>query len=97
DASGDPVTYDLADPLRFLEEADPPDRPLPAIYSVCGTEDPIKEDTERLGEALARYGEQHGVEWYPGTHAFHAFIWQPAARKAWLDQLRFLEQHVPAE
>ncbi len=95
DASRDPVAYELADPLRFLEEAPPPDRPLPGIYAVCGTRDVIKDDTRRLEGALRRFEGGHEVEWYPGgIHAFHAFIWQENARKAWLDQLEFLKNRV---
>ncbi len=97
DATGDPDRFALADPLRFLEEADPPDRPLPPMMAICGTRDPIKDDTRRLADALERYPVASEVRWYQGgIHAFHAFIWRKSARGAWEDQLRFLRAHVPS-
>lgn len=95
DASGDPDSFALADPLRFLEEADSPDRPLPAIFAPCGTRDPVKDDTRRLAEALTRYDSFSDVKWYSGgIHAFHAFIWSKQAEECWEDQLRFLREWV---
>ncbi len=86
---------DLADPICFLETADPPERPLPAIFAPCGTRDPVKDDTRRLDEALQRFDGPSEMKWYRGgIHAFHAFIWQPLARECWADQLRWLREHV---
>jgi len=95
DASGDPDRFALADPLRFLEEAGPPARPLPPMFAPCGTRDPVKDDTRRLADALTRYDSFSNVKWYPGgIHAFHAFIWNKQARICWDDQLRFLKDWV---
>lgn len=95
DASGDPDRFALADPLVFLENAAPPSRPLPAISAICGTEDPVADDTRRLGTALQRFDMPSEAPFYEGGgHAFHAFIWQEAAKKAWADQLAFLKTHL---
>ncbi|MDP6945138.1 MAG: alpha/beta hydrolase, partial [Myxococcota bacterium] len=92
--SSDPDANTLADPLCLLERADPPPRPLPAVFAVCGDADPIREDTDRLGAALARFDVDGDVRFYSGGHAFHAFVWQPEARRAWTDTQTFLERHV---
>ena len=91
---GDPDRRALADPLVFLEQASLPERPLPAMLAVCGDRDPVADDTRRLGEALKRYPVPSGAPFYPGHHAFHAFIWQEGAKAAWADQLAFLGQHL---
>jgi acetyl esterase len=93
DSAGD---HALADPLVFLEQAEAPARELPAIQAICGTADPVLDDTVRLGEALERYGDAHEALLYDGAiHAFHAFFWLPNAVDAWLDIERFLVRHVP--
>jgi len=85
----------LADPLALLESGSQPERPLPPIFSACGTRDVVKDDSRRLAEALKNYDTPGEVAWYRGgIHAFHAFIWTKTARAAWDDQLRFLDKHV---
>lgn len=97
DSSGDPDGFALADPLRFLETAEAPDRPLPAISAICGTKDPVADDTRRLGQALKRFDIVSEAPFYEGGgHAFHAFIWQEQAKKAWADQLAFLQVQLSA-
>lgn len=96
DTSGDPDRFALADPLRFLEEAEPPERPLPAMFAVCGTKDPVLDDTVRLETALKRFELESDVKIYEGgIHAFHAFVWQALALQSWADQDVFLAKHVP--
>ena len=93
DASGDPDSFALADPLCVLESDAAPARPLPPILAVCGDRDPVQDDSRRLDGALRERGNAGGVRWYPGgIHAFHAFIWQEGSRAAWDDQLRFLRE-----
>lgn len=92
--SEDPDHDTLADPLCFLERAEPPARPLPAVFAVCGDTDPIREDTDRLGKALERFDNDGEVRFYPGGHAFQAFVWRPAALRAWHDTQMFLERHL---
>jgi len=92
--AGDPDTHALADPLCFLESAPPPERPLPAICAICGTGDPIAEDTRRLAHALERFDVEAETPFYEGGHAFHARHWSPAARASWRDQLAFLAARV---
>ena len=51
-------------------------------------------------EAMALSGlEGLGVpceaRYYPGgIHAFHALVWDPAARRCWRDALAFLDRHL---
>lgn len=84
----------LADPLVFLEEAQGPERPLPAIFAVCGDTDPIRDDSDRLARALKRFDQPDAVRFYPGGHAFHAFFWRQAAQRSWEDTQTFLEAHL---
>lgn len=88
----------LADPLVILEE-DAPVRPLPPFFAICGTKDPLLDDTRRLGAALDRLGVDNEYKVYPGElHAFHAFLWRPAARQAWADTWAFLgARGLPSE
>jgi acetyl esterase/lipase len=96
DMTGDPDRFALADPVSFLETAGPPERPLPAIFSVCGTKDPVLDDTRRLRAALNRFDVDAEVRVYRGgIHAFHAFIWNPLALRSWADQDAFLARVVP--
>ena len=88
-------SHDLADPLLLLERDDPPDRPLPPFHAVCGTADPIIDDTRRLAVALERRGVRHEVSYWPGgVHAFHMFVFQKAARDCWKEILEFAHRHV---
>jgi acetyl esterase len=87
----------LADPLLVFEDAAPPDRPIPPMFLLCGTKDPLLDDTRRMAAALAARGVRHAVEYYPGQeHAFHAWVLRPQARRAWADQLRFLAPYTGA-
>jgi acetyl esterase len=96
DSSGDADRFAFADPVVFLEKAGPPDRPLPAVFSVCGTADPVLDDTRRLREALTKFEPESEIRIYEGgIHAFHAFIWQALAIQSWADQDVFLARHVP--
>lgn len=88
---------ELADPLRVLEGVPGPalDRPLPAFFAPVGTRDPLLDDTRRLEKALAALGVPCEARYYPGgIHAFHAMVWDPAARRCWRDALAFLDRHM---
>lgn len=95
-------TTALADPLRVLEEsvAGPAvqrgwDRPLPPFFAPVGTRDPLLDDTRRLERALAALQVPCEARYYPGgIHAFHALVWDPAARRCWRDALAFLDRHM---
>lgn len=90
DAVGDP-RLDLADPLVVLERDEAPVRPLPPFFAPCGTADPLLDDTRRLAAALRRRGVDVVDVYYPGeVHAFHAFVFRPAAKKCWNDHFEFL-------
>lgn len=86
-----PEAHALADPLLVLEN-DRPDRPLPPVFTFVGTADPLLDDTRRLKRALDAHGARCEVRYYEGgLHAFHALVWDPNARSAWRDKLRFLQ------
>ena len=83
----------MADPLLVLESAARPVRPLPPFFAICGTRDPILDDTRRLGAALKALEVEHQTLLYPGElHAFHAFLWRKAAQQAWADTFVFLDR-----
>ncbi len=86
---------ELADPLRVFETAAPRfDRPLPPFFAPVGTRDPLLDDTRRLEKALAALNVPCEARYYPGgIHAFHAMVWNPAARACWRDALAFLDRH----
>ena len=94
----------LADPLRVLEEAVAGlpvqrgiDRALPPFFAPVGTRDPLLDDTRRLEKALAALRVPCEARYYPGgIHAFHALVWDPAARRCWRDALAFLDRHMRA-
>jgi acetyl esterase len=90
--------FDLADPLVVLE-TQKPDRALPPFFAICGTKDPLLDDTRRLGVALDALGVDNEQQIYPGElHAFHAFLWRRAARQAWADTWAFLgARNLPSE
>jgi acetyl esterase len=81
----------LADPLMLLESDAEPSRPIPPMYSAVGTKDVLLDDTRRLGKALEKRAVKNRIDIYPKElHAFHAFLWRPAARDCWENQLSFL-------
>ncbi len=88
DGAGDP----LADPLLAFETLTPV-RPLPPMLAICGTRDPILDDTRRLEAAVRAAGGRCDAAIYPGgIHAFHAVFWREPARAAWQAQLDFLAE-----
>jgi acetyl esterase len=95
---------ELADPLRVLEAcAGLPlerhwERPLPSFFAPVGTRDPLLDDTRRLEKALTNLGVPVEARYYPGgIHAFHAMVWDPAARRCWRDALAFLDRALRVE
>ena len=98
-----PGAAELADPLRIIEDvagmahqsgASVFDRPLPPFFAPVGTRDPLLDDTRRLEKALRTLGVPVEARYYPGgIHAFHALVWDPAARRCWRDALAFLDRH----
>lgn len=87
----------LADPLLVLESDAAPARSLPPFFAPCGTADPLLDDTRRLAAALRKRGAVIEDAYYPGeVHAFHAFVFRPAAKRCWQDTYAFLDRHCPA-
>jgi acetyl esterase len=89
----------LADPLVAIESAAAGelafDRPVPPFFAPVGTRDPLLDDTRRLEKALATLNAPCEARYYPGgIHAFHALVWDPAARRCWRDALAFLDRHM---
>ena len=93
-------TTELADPLLLFEAACARgaqrfDRPLPPFFAAVGTRDPLLDDTRRLDVALRALGVPCEARYYRGgIHAFHALVWDPAARRCWRDAFAFLDRHV---
>lgn len=84
---------ELANPLLILESDVAPVRPLPAYFATCGTKDILIYDTKRLIPALEKHGAVAEAMYYPGEiHAFHALLFRKAAKKCWVDQLRFTKR-----
>jgi acetyl esterase len=96
---GDPddPTYDLADPLLFLERGEAPDRQLPPFFLPVGTKDVLLDDTRRMRRALDSLATDAREEFYPGEiHAFHAFAWREQARQCWRHHFEFMDTHMSA-
>jgi acetyl esterase len=71
------------------------DRPLPPFFAPVGTRDPLLDDTRRLEKALTALNVPCEARYYPGgIHAFHALVWDPAARRCWRDALAFLDRNM---
>ncbi|MCA9563047.1 MAG: alpha/beta hydrolase [Myxococcales bacterium] len=89
------ISLDLANPLLVLERGEKPDRPLPPFFSLCGTKDPLLDDTRRLRDALDALDVENQCRIYPGEmHAFHAMVWRKKAQQCWRDQYAFLDPKV---
>lgn len=83
-----------ADPLLVAERGTF-DRPLPPLFTFCGTKDVVVDDTRRLIAALQRRGathEGHIVE--DEGHAFHAMVWRDESMRVWRQQREFLSRYV---
>lgn len=98
-ASTGGIATALADPLRIIEAAAASqtrfDKPLPPFFVPVGTRDPLLDDTRRLEKALGQLSVPCEARYYPGgIHAFHAMVWDPAARRCWRDALAFLDRHM---
>jgi acetyl esterase len=93
-------TTALADPLRLFEDlgrgrGHELARPLPPFFAPVGTRDPLLDDTRRLEKALGALNVPCEARYYPGgIHAFHAMLWDPAARRCWRDALAFLDRSM---
>jgi acetyl esterase len=91
-----PGACELADPLCILESGVRPDRPLPPFFAFCGTWDLLTDDTARLTTALEALGSAVESRYYErGLHGFHAFVFDPNARRCWRDIFRFLGRTLP--
>jgi acetyl esterase len=92
--AGQPAT--LADPLRVLEE-DTPASPLPPCFISVGGDDPLRDDSFRLGQALLKQQAPSQFAKYPGEiHAFQMLVWRKQARRCWRDTFDFIERHWPS-
>ena len=83
----------LADPLLIFEQAEPPARPLPAVFAPCGSKDPVLDDSVRLGKAVQRFDIPSAAPVYDGgNHSFQAVTWNELARRYWRDTASFLAE-----
>ncbi|MBL8684787.1 MAG: alpha/beta hydrolase [Myxococcales bacterium] len=89
---------DLADPLLWLERENSSARPLPPLFTAVGTKDPLVDDTRRLERAWKQRGARVEAHVFPGeVHAYHAFVWRPAARETWAKKHAFLRSVLDAQ
>ena len=87
--------HDFANVLTFLEAAPPPARPFPPCFTVCGTNDPVLGDSERLVPAVERHGAASGGRFFAGRgHAFEAVVFLDDAQRAWDDQRAFCAEQL---
>ena len=81
----------LADPLKWLESLERLDEAMAPVFIGAGGKDPIRDDSRRLAQALARHGAPHQAEVYAGRgHSFMAFLWDEQAQQFWRDVSGFL-------
>lgn len=86
----------LADPVVALESGVELARPWPDTLAICGTKDPLLDDSRRLTQAIQTLGGHAELKIHPGEiHAFHAFVWRRAAQQAWAEQFEFLARRFP--
>ncbi|MCO4762381.1 MAG: alpha/beta hydrolase [Myxococcales bacterium] len=89
------AAHAYANPLAILEAASAPERRFPATFAIGGGDDPVRTDTERLGDALGKLSVPHQIEMYEGGgHTFHALMFTDLARRAWDDKLAFVARHL---
>ncbi len=68
-------------------------RDLPKLFSMCGTADPVLEDSRKLRQAFEALS--HPIEYREyrdEVHAFHAFFWRQEAKRCWNHLEEFLTQ-----
>ncbi len=81
-------------PLAFIDQYVGRLRSYRAISIDVGDEDSLKEDTEKLHQALDRYGIAHAFEIYPGTHTSDvAFRFQDHVIPSFSRSLSFSRNH----
>lgn len=82
----------LADPARFFEQAQRPDRALPRLAISVGTHDVIHGESLRLYRALEQLGAQPAWMEYQGEpHGFQLMLLRPAARRFWTDTIAWMK------
>ena len=80
----------LNNPLPFLEESTPTERPFPPCFIPVGGADSLAQDSIRLANALKKRNVNATTKVYPNRgHAFHAYIWLKQARQCWRDMFAF--------
>jgi len=89
------VENELADPLRVIESDTAPDRQLPAIFAMAGTNDIVWDDTVRLEKALRNKKTPFEVKYYEGEgHAFHFYAGKKATKQYKMDARNFLATYL---
>ena len=89
----------MADPLRFIEQAAAPERPLPPLWIPIGGSDILLADNLRFHRALVTLGIDAELLIYPfEQHGFHFLFWRPtAARQYWHDCREFMRRSLSGQ
>ncbi len=83
--------HSLADPLLIIESELSPERPLPPMFALGSTGDPLVDDTRRLADALRRRGVYVEAPVFDGPgHGFHLMTWERDYKAAWAQKGEFL-------
>lgn len=84
----------LADPARFFELGQAPDRPLPGLAVSVGTQDVIYGESLRLHRALKKLGANpQWMEYHGEPHGFQLMLLRPAARQFWQETIAWMKNH----
>ncbi len=85
----------LVDIVRYLDQAPPPDRPIPAIFAPVGRRDVIKQDTFDFAAAMRKHGATVDERHYSKEpHAFQLIMNSPHTERYWQDCADFMQKNV---
>ncbi len=85
----------LVDIVRYLDQAPPPDRPIPAIFAPVGRRDVIKQDTFDFAAAIRKHGATVDERHYSKEpHAFQLIMNAPHTERYWRDCADFMQKNV---
>jgi len=87
------ISFDLADPVVFLEKGQRAHRDFPPFFISVGDRDLLFDDSKRLYQALAALGASCKFKVYPGgIHGFQGLIWKKLAQQWWQDVYFYLDR-----
>ncbi|KAK4173825.1 Alpha/Beta hydrolase protein [Triangularia setosa] len=89
-----PLVSPIYEDMRRLAKAAPGGQLPPALF-LCGTEDPLLDDTLLMSTKWMITGSEAIVKIYPGAcHAFTAFPGTKMAEGAWRDTVQFMREKM---